>query len=250
MVQSLKRLTHKPTSNLSAQAPVLAEASARHHWGQPLNARRFPRWRLLGCLLLIFLASCGSSGPAQRDQFFTLQPRMRTTPSAQTVPASLLVTPLASRGFLGGTQILFRTAADPLEVQRYDLLLWDGVPGRALAEALISGLRTAGTFRYVVSVADRAQADFILNGELSRLEHLPTADPPQVSAAFNLTLIANRNRAIQFSHSYSGTEPTPASTPAGMVTAFNHLTGQLLSQAIADIQRLAPKLSATRASGD
>ena len=175
---------------------------------------------------------------------------MRTTPSAQPVPASLLVTPLASRGFLGGSQILFRTTADPLEVQRYDLLLWDGTPGRALAEALISGLRSAGTFRYVVSVADRAQADFMLNGELSRLEHLPTADPPRVSAAFNLTLIANRNRAIQFNHSYSGSEPTPESTPAGMVTAFNHLTGKLLSQAIADIQRLAPRLSTTLASGD
>jgi cholesterol transport system auxiliary component len=175
---------------------------------------------------------------------------VRITPSAQTLPGSLLITPLASRGFLGGTQILFRTGAAPLQLQRYDRLLWDEVPGRAMAEALIAALRGAGAFEYVVSVADRAQADFMLNGELTQLEHLPTANPPQVSAAFSLTLIASNNRSIRFSQSYSGREPTIASTPEEMARAFNRLTGRLLSQAIEDIQRLAPKLKLAEASGD
>ncbi|WP_462320877.1 ABC-type transport auxiliary lipoprotein family protein [Halochromatium sp.] len=205
---------------------------------------------LLVCLLPGLLAGCGSSGPTQRDQFFTLQPQVRITPSTQTLPASVLITPLASHGFLGGTQILFRTAADPLQVQRYHHLLWEEVPGRAIAAALISALRTAGAFEYVVSVADRAQADFMLNGELTRLEHLPTADPPQVSAAFNLTLIANHNRSIQFAQSYSGQEPTTASTPQDMARAFNRLLARLLSQAVDDIQRRTPRLGRVLPSGD
>lgn len=232
------------------------------NWRQPWLARvtnrpvsrnsAGPDWHRLSGLLLLgcLLAGCGSSGPTQRDQFYTLQPEVRIRPSAQTLPGSLLITPLASRGFLGGTQILFRTAAAPLQVQRYDQLLWEQPPGRAVSEALIAAMRTAGTFQYVVSVADRAQADFMLNGELTRLDHLPTADPPQVSAAFNLTLIVSRNRSIEFTQSYSGQEPTAASTPEEMASAFNRLTGRLLSQAVDDLQRLAPRLRRASANGD
>ncbi|MBK5941005.1 hypothetical protein CCR96_17455 [Halochromatium roseum] len=257
-------------SRLSSNPRALARQSARRAGPRPRRARRLIRLplsrQLLGALLpdrllashlphgallltvLALLAGCGSSGPAQRDQFYTLQPELVISPSHQRVPGSLLVTPLASRGFLGGTQILFRTADAPLQVQRYDALLWDEAPGRALSEALIAALRASGSFQFVVSVADRARADFILNGELTRLEHLPTATPPQVSAAFNLTLIAQQDRSIQFAHSYSGQAPTAANTPEAMARAFNRLTGRLLTQAMQDLQRLAPTLKRTLAS--
>lgn len=223
---------------------VAAPRLARPGWQRPA------RLLALTGLVLGLLAGCGSSGPTTRDQFYALEPEVRVAASTRPVAGSLLVTPLASRGFLGGTQILFRTAAAPLQVQRYDRLLWDGPPGRALAEALIGALRTANVFQYVISVADRAQADFTLNGELTRLEHLPTASPPQVSVAFDLALVAQPNRSIQLTRSYSGTEPTLTSTPEGMVSAFNRLTGRLLSQAVADIQRQAPRLRQRTSNSD
>lgn len=242
----------QPLSALSWKPPLLARVSiGRAPW-----AAIRPVWRrlievlILGYLLLGLLAGCGSSGPTQRDQFYTLQPEAQIKPSAETVPGSLLITPLASRGFLGGTQILFRTASAPLQVQRYDHFFWDPAPGRAIAETLIDTVRSGGIFQHVISVADRAQADFMLNGVLTRLEHLPTADPPQVIGAFNLTLIASHNRSIQFSQSYSSREPTSVSTPEEMARAFNRLIGRLLSQAVDDIQRSAPRLQDVSASGD
>ena len=199
---------------------------------------------------MLILSSCGGSGPPLREQFYSLQPEINVTPSARSVPGTLLVTPLGSRGFLGGTQIVFRTAEEPLQVQRYDDFLWEAVPGQALAEALISALRAADTFAYTVSIADRARADFMLNGELTRLEHQPTADPPAVSLALNLTLIAGDNRATRFSQAYSGTEPTRSSTPEAMVRACNRLSGRLLSEAVRDLQRLAPQLARDAAGRD
>ncbi|MEA3640216.1 MAG: ABC-type transport auxiliary lipoprotein family protein [Lamprobacter sp.] len=194
------------------------------------------------CLLLL-LSGCGGSGPPVREQFYSLQPDISVTPSTQTVPGTLLVTPLGSRGFLGGTQIVFRTAEEPLQVQRYHDFLWETLPGQALTEALIAALRTANLFTYTVSIADRARAGFMLNGELTRLEHWPTADPPAVSLTFNLTLITGNTRATQFSRDYSGTEPTTANRPEAMVRAFNRLSGRLLSEAVRDLQRQAPQLA-------
>ncbi|TVQ84611.1 MAG: hypothetical protein EA400_17265 [Chromatiaceae bacterium] len=196
---------------------------------------------LLSALLpVLLITGCGSSGPPVTDAFFTLQPALLAAP-APGLPASagnLQVAPLAARGFLGGTQIVFRTAAEPLQAQRYDNLMWDQPPGRTLAAALAEGLRTGGAFAFVLGSADRARADFLLVGELTRLEHLPTSTPPRVAAAWTLTLLGAQDRRPRFSQAYAGEEPTGESTPAAMVLAFNRLTGRLLSAAVADLQGL------------
>jgi cholesterol transport system auxiliary component len=202
------------------------------------------------CALLAILGGCGSSGPPTPERFFSLEPEVAVEPSAQTLPGTLLVTPLAARGFVGGSQIVFQTAAAPLQVQRYDDLLWEETPGRAISAALIAALRAARVFEFTVSIADRARPDFMLNGQINQLEHLPTASPPQVRAAFNLALIANSNRETRFSKTYSGTEPTAASTPEEMIRAFNRLTGRLLTQALADLQAQAPGLARRATSSD
>ena len=210
-------------------------------------------WLRLGVLslpLLGALGGCGSSGPPAPEQFFALAPEVEVRPSAQSVPGTLEATPLAARGFVGGSQILFRTSEAPLQVQRYDDFLWQEVPGRAISGALIAALRASRVFEFTVSIADRARADFMLNGELDQLEHRPTADPPQVRAAFNLALIAGSDRKVLFSKTYSGTEPTTASTPEQMVRAFNRLTGRLLTQAVEDLQRQAPGLVRSAAGSD
>lgn len=195
---------------------------------------------LVGLSLVLLLAGCGSSGPVVPERFFTLEPEVDLPPSQRMLPGTVLVTPLAARGFLGGTQIVYRTAEAPLQIQRYDKLLWEQPPGRAMTEALITGLRNARVFEFVVAIADRADPDLLINGMLSRFEHLPTADPPQVAVAFNLTLVGN-DRQTRFSKTYDGTEPVGASTPEAMVRAFNRLAGRLLTAAGRDLQRTASR---------
>lgn len=211
--------------------------------GRGLTARL--RWGLVGvvwCSLL--LSGCGSTAPPVEDAFFRLEPALSVAAAARPLPGTVLVTALGTRGFLGGSQIMFRTADAPLQAQRYNTRLWEDTPGRAMAGGLGTAVRTAGLFEYVVTVADRARADWLLSGELERLEHLPTDQPPRVVAEFTLTLVGGQTRAVVFSGTYAGEEPTSASTPEAMAAAFNRLTGRLLTGALADLaaatRRLAP----------
>lgn len=97
----------------------------------------------------VLLSACGAPEPAQRDRFYSLTPRLQSPPAASApLRATLLVNDLAARGFLGGRQIVFRTSEQPLEVQRYNLLLWEEPPGRAIAGQLAANLRTAGLFEF------------------------------------------------------------------------------------------------------
>jgi cholesterol transport system auxiliary component len=231
--------------NRTAAEPACARRSGMGRWRWP----RAAFWLGVAAVSTL-LAGCGSAGPPQRDRFYALAPQVGVEPSQRAIPGTLLVMPLAARGFLGGSQIVFRTAAEPLQVQRYDQLLWEQPPGRAIAEALIAALRQSGIFQYVVSIADRAEADAIVTGELMRFAHHPTADPPHVAVQFNLTLVLRKDRSTRFSRTYTGHEPTAQSTPEAMVEAFNQVTGRLLAEAIRDLQQLAPRLPRPSTSSD
>ncbi|NBC46396.1 MAG: hypothetical protein GVY22_00070, partial [Gammaproteobacteria bacterium] len=134
----------------------------------PFWDRSRPAVLLFGLSLVLLLTACGSSGPVVPERFYTLEPEVDLPPSQRVLPGTLLVTPLAARGFLGGTQIVYRTADAPLQIQRYDNLLWEQPPGRAMAEALIAALRNARAFEFVVAIADRADPDLLINGTLNQ----------------------------------------------------------------------------------
>lgn len=210
-------------------------------------SRRRPAAALLAAALAAgLLGGCGGGAPVTRDAFFVLEPAVAMGPATRHVPATLLVMPLGARGFLGGTQIVFRTGEQPLQVQRYDDLLWEEAPGRALSDVLATALRDSGAFAFVVTIADRARADYILGGELIRFEHLPTAAPPRVSGEVNLTLVDGRTRRTLFSRTYAGDEPTGDSTPVAMAAAFNRLAERLAADALADLAGIAPTLPGAR----
>jgi cholesterol transport system auxiliary component len=195
--------------------------------------------------LLALVAGCGG-GERIRDVYFGLQATAAVTPSARPIPGTLRVSPLSARGFIGGSRIVYRTAAAPLEVQRYDAYLWEEPPARALADALLAGLRAGGVFENVVGAAAPVRADYLLTGELLRFEHRPTDTPPGVTAEMSLTLVDARSRNPMLSKTYSGFEPTPGeagrTTPEAMVAAFNRLGARLITEAVADAQASAPRL--------
>lgn len=205
------------------------------------------RPRSLPALLPVLLSAwllggCGGPEPSVRDYYYTLEPPISVTPSAHRLNATLLVNELAARGFVGGSQIVFREADAPLEARRYNDYLWEESPARAIAEDLVSALRAARVFDYVVTVTDRAHADYLLGGELTRFEHLPTSEPPRVAAEWTLTLVDGRERDTRFSKTYAGEEPTQGHSAEAMAMAFNRLTARLIGQAVRDLQTLAPRL--------
>ena len=190
----------------------------------------------------LLLGGCGASEPVKPDRFYSLGAVPQRTAATVPAPAILLVNSLAAQGFLGGRQIVYRTRESPLVVQRYEDLLWEDPPSRAIAAALVEALRAAKVFQFVVIPADRARADFLLGGEVERFEHLPTEQPPRVSASFTLTLVRANDRGSIANRRYSGEEPVDGVSPDAMAEAFNRLTARLVAEAVRDLETLKPRL--------
>ena len=203
-----------------------------------------PPWRpaILG-LLALGLHACGSAPPARPDRFYSLDPPVLEAPGARPAPVVLLVNNLGARGFLGGRAIVFRTRDQPLVAQRYEALLWEDPPPRAIARALVQAIRAAGVVEVVVVPADRARFDLLLGGEVERFEHLPTDTPPRVAGTINLALVRADDRSPIATHQYSAEEPVAGATPDAMAEAFNRLTARLMAEVVRDLQTLRPRLA-------
>ncbi len=215
--------------------------------GHPHRASRISRCvstrasRLLPALLIVLIAGgCGSPAPLRPDLFFALDPEPSETPVGSPLPATLLVSDLAARGFLGGRQIVFRTEAEPLRVQRYDDLLWaDPVP-RAVSGNLVRAVRSAGVFAFTLIPADRGRADYLLGGEVERFEHLPTATPPRVVGTLNLALVRADDRRSVWDRRYHREVEVQGDTPDAMAGAFNRMAALLAADVVRDLQALPP----------
>jgi cholesterol transport system auxiliary component len=200
---------------------------------------RVLRALLAGLLACALLADCG--GGRLRDLHFALQPEVHLQPSQDPIPGTLRVLPLTAQGFVSGSRIVYRTAAEPQQVMRYGELLWEEVPATAIANALVAALRAARVVEHVVPFSDPARAEFLLAGELVRFEHRPTDNPPHVYAEMSLTLVCGRNREVLVARSYAGEEPNAVGAdgrtrPEAIIAAFDRLTGRLIGEIVADAQ--------------
>ncbi len=195
--------------------------------------------RLAPALMLILVAAgCGSAAPSRPDVFFALDPAPLERPVGSPLSATLQVSELAARGFLGGRQIVFRTQAEPLQVQRYTNLLWADPVSRAMSRNLASAIRAAEVFDFTLIPADRGRADYLLSGEVERFEHRPTAVPPRVVGTLNLALVrASDRRSIQ-DRSYHREVEVRGDTSDDMIRAFNELAAMLAAEVVRDLRTL------------
>ena len=220
-------------------------SNLRHAWRPDRMTALTGQVGLIVLLIaLSALAGCGGSQPIQ-DRFYRLDPPPLVQPVAPPAPSILLVNNLTARGFLGGRQIIYRTTDEPLLTKRYDALLWDEPPANALTRALVNALRASKVFRFVVIPAEQSLADYRLSGELQRLEHLPTAQPPRVAATLHLTLVPTNDNTVMASRTYSDEEIIEGSTPDAMVEALTRLSARLIAMAVTDLQTRRSQLTST-----
>lgn len=188
-------------------------------------------FRHLGAgLLIVFcglIAGC-QSDPAPRETFYRLAPGFEQLVHDQQACGTLLVGRIGSRGFSGGRAIVFRDETDPLQVQRYNYHLWSEPPALMLQDAIVRSLRTADLAHYVITPAERANADWIVSGILLRMEHLPDALPAKVVIEAELGIVGADTRQTLFLERYIETESAISTTIDDAVQSFNTALQRML----------------------
>ncbi|MGH8475305.1 MAG: ABC-type transport auxiliary lipoprotein family protein [Methylococcales bacterium] len=184
---------------------------------------------LVCCCLVWFTISACQSGPKPRQSYYQLAPEIRQQSPDPKACGTILVSRVESRGFAGGRAIVFRESADSLEVQRYHYHFWSQSPDSMIQEGITLSLRATGLFRYVITPAERAQADWIVSGTLLRLEHFPNAAPANIVLEVELGVVAAKTHETIFLKRYLENGSATNNSVNDAVLALNHALERMLA---------------------
>ena len=191
----------------------------------------------LTVLFWALVAGC-QSGPAPRETFYRLAPDFEQLVHNEQACGTLLVGRLGTRGFAGGRAIVFRDEAEPLQVQRYNYHLWSESPALMIQDALARSLRATASARYVITPAERANADWIVSGILLRMEHFPDALPAKVVIEAELGIVGTETRQALFLQRYIETESATSNRIDDAVHSFNQALQRMLLRFQADAAKV------------
>ena len=203
-------------------------------------------------LAALLVTACGSSGPARQDIYYRLDPRAQPEAAASVWPGTLLVSKFDGRGFAGDRAIVFRDAGKPDQVQRYTYHLWAEAPPLTVQDLFAGYLRAARVADYVVTPAQRVNADLVISGTLFRFEHRPFTQPSTVRIEMELAVVRTDTRALVFLKRYETDVDAASEAIAAAIPAFNHglegIFDEFLRDLAAPLQALDPPRRSTRAS--
>ncbi len=197
--------------------------------------RRAARNRRAWLLLLASGAlACSSPGPARRDQFYRLElgPPCGTLASP-AFPGTLVVERLRADGLTGRRAIVYRPDAASPELRHYAYYRWVEPPPQALQHGLADHLRAAGAAQQVVTPQMRAEADFVLNGRIVRLERVLEGGPGVV-AELELGVMRASDRRVLLQQRYREEQAVNGSTMDPAVRAWGEAVGRILDRFVAD----------------
>ena len=136
-----------------------------------------------------------SCGKVRYPSYYTLSlaPSMTPRDNGGRKLGSVKVRDFETPTYLRQGRIVYRES--PTEVGYYDYHRWVTNPGATVTAAIISGLRSSGLFSEVDSDASHMKADFLLKGQLERLDEIDYGGGVRVEVKISAQLVDLRTKA-------------------------------------------------------
>ena len=193
--------------------------------------------KALGVAAVASCLACGASGPPTRYYALDLP---RSPPATERLAHTAVLMPIRAGEIAGQGRIVYRES--PHEVGFYEYHRWAEDPEDSVADALASELLARGTFASVTPFDGRTQADFILRGELRRIEEIDYEGPVKVLVEISLELVDAATSRVVWSDRSCAEEVVAAAEVRSVVEKLSASADQA-------IKRLAGQLDSHLRSG-
>lgn len=178
----------------------------------------------VGCL------ACGATAPPTHYYALDLP---RPAPAATRLAHTAVLMPIRAGEIARQGRIVYRES--PHQVGFYEYHRWAEDPEDSVAEALAGELLARGTFASVTPFDGRTQADFILRGELRRIEEIDYDGPVKASVEIALELVDADTSRVIWAGSAAAVEDVPTAEVRAVVErlsvsadqAIKHLAVQI-----------------------
>ena len=193
-----------------------------------LLRRRVAAVVVLGAVWL----SCGGKAPP--TNYYVLDVPA-PAPASDRLDRTAVLMPLRVGRVVGQGRIVYRES--PEQVGFYEYHRWAEDPEDTVARFLLQELMARGTFASIAPFDGRTKADFILRGELRRLEEVDYDGPVRAAVEIALELVDAGTGRVVWSGVSSATEEVPASEVRSVVARLGAAVGKSVKQLSGELDR-------------
>jgi ABC-type uncharacterized transport system auxiliary subunit len=150
------------------------------------------------------LALAGCLGKVKYPTYYSLElPPAAAAQASTAAAASIAVREFRSPEYLRRGEIVYRPSAE--EVGFYNYSRWATEPPKTVTEAVVDHLRASGNFTHVKIYDGRSDVDYVLTGELEKLDEVDYGDGVKVEVALSAQITDSRTGKTIWQNSASET---------------------------------------------
>ena len=185
-------------------------------------------------LAVLLMPGCGK---VRHPDYYTLAlaPTLSTESNGGRSLGTLQVRDFETPAYLRQGRIVYRKS--PTEVGFYEYHRWLTNPGATVTTAIIGTLRSSGLFAQVESEASHIKPDFILRGQLERLDEIDYAGGVRVEVKLSAQLVNLRTSAPVWSGNEAETARVEKSTVNSVVIEMSDAVQKCIDRLLADMQQ-------------
>lgn len=190
------------------------------------------RWRLgLACLAVACWA-CGGAVPPTNYYVLDLP---APAPAAAPLEHTAVLMPIRAGRVIRQGGIVYRES--PEQVGFYEYHRWAEDPEDSVARSLRQQVLALGTFAQVTDFDGRTTADYLLRGELLRLEEVDYDGGVRATVEISLELVETSTARVVWVSSAERTEMVPASEVRSVVDRLSAAADHAIRQLSGELDR-------------
>jgi ABC-type uncharacterized transport system auxiliary subunit len=192
--------------------------------------------RLTATLATLTISACliGCVSKARFPAYYTLHvPPAVDAPIAGGTRSSLTVREFRSPAYLRQGAVVYRTS--PEQVGFYQYHRWAVDPREFVTNAIIDRLRATGRFAEVTAYDGHSDADFILSGDLEKLEEVDCEGGVRVEVALSAEITDPRAGKTVWANAASESEPVDKRNVPGVVAEMSQTMDHTIQKLLASL---------------
>ena len=189
------------------------------------------RWLLLVGLAVACLA-CGGVAPPTNYYVLDLP---AAPPAAAPLEHTAILMPIRAGRVIRQGRIVYRES--PEQVGFYEYHRWAEDPEDSVARSLRQQVLALGTFAQVADFDGRTTADYLLRGELLRLEEVDYDGGVRATVEISLELVETSTARVVWTSTAERTEMVPASEVRSVVDRLSSAADHAIRQLSGELDR-------------
>ena len=190
-----------------------------------------PRSRsVAAALAIVACLACGGKAPPTLYYVLDLP---APTLAEERLDRTAVLMPIRTSKLVGQGRLVYRESRE--QVGFYEYHRWAEDPADSVGDALLRALMARGTFASVAPFDGRTRSDFLVRGELRRLEEIDYDGPVRAAAEVSLELVDASTGQVVWFGAASRIEDVSASEVRSVVSAMSAAVQEVIRQLSAEL---------------